>query len=365
VIAVRVGFHDEGEAIGDIPCIAASVLTPRLAAVEARAPKQYQGFDVRYIPANVTEQIDSRPEIESVDSIDYDDNARTGKGFAFDTVEETMTVRAHVGPEYSWDELKAFLGGAKKALVSAIYEFHAPQIKDAIEARLKNGVSLKLVMDNATFTEMKDEDNEFDRFEVFDQWQKKFKTKFERIVVPEGTAGLISDSYHIKVTVREDDTFWLSSGNWKRESSQPVITQEQRDDAAETDLPGNREWHVVINNKTLATRYRNHIMQDLKRSTELGGGPVPKSKEAADIFVDIPVEEALASPRATCPKSSAETARIQWQHQGQTIAHARQGRLHLFRGRARTNRLRPKESSVPDSLHWHAFQSAGRPWLHR
>jgi hypothetical protein len=297
VIAVRVGFHDDGEAIGDTPCIAASVPATRLAEVEASGPKQFQGFGVRYIPANVTEQIDSMPEVESVESISYDDDARTGKGFSFDTVEEAMTVRTHVGPEYSWDELKVFLEGANEALVSAIYEFHAPQIKDSIEARLKDGVSLKLVMDNASFTEVKDEDDEFDRFEIFDQWQKRFKTKFERIVAPEGTAGLISDSYHIKVTVREDDTFWLSSGNWKKESSQPVITQDQRDNASEMDLPGNREWHVIIKNKTLATRYRNHIMQDLKRSTELGGGPVPKSKEAADIFVDIPIEEAMVLER--------------------------------------------------------------------
>ena len=157
--------------------------------------------------------------------------------------------------------------------------------------------SLKLVMDNATFSEVKNEDEEFDRAEVFEKWQKKFKSKFERIVAPEGTAGLISDSYHIKVTVREDDTFWLSSGNWKKGSSQPVITQDERDHAAETDLPGNREWHVVISNKTLAERFRNHILQDLKHSKDLGGGPLPKTKEALDVLVDVPIEEAVVLER--------------------------------------------------------------------
>jgi PLD-like domain len=93
--------------------------------------------------------------------------------------------------------------------------------------------------------------------------------------------------------VREDDTFWLSSGNWKEGSSQPVITQDMRDDATEHDLPGNREWHVVVKNTTLADRFRHHIRQDFKRSEELGGGPLPKAMEAAlDIFVDVPIEEA-------------------------------------------------------------------------
>src|SRR5262249_41097437 len=131
----------------------------------------------------------------------------------------------------------------------------------------------------------------------FNRWKTKYGNKFKRVVAPEGLAGLISDSYHIKVTVREDDTFWLSSGNWKKGSSQPVITQEQRDNAAEGDLPANREWHVVISNPTLAGRFRNHIQQDFKRSKDLGGGEVPKSKEAADIFVDIPLEESVVLER--------------------------------------------------------------------
>ena len=293
VIAARVGFLDAGDAIGDQPCIAASVPAERLAEVEARGPATFRGFHVRYLAANVAEQIDGLALVESVDSIRYDDDARTGKDFSFDPVEELMTVRAHVGPEYSWDELNGFLSSATGSLVSAIYEFHAPQIKDAIEARLEDGVALTLVCDNLTYTDVRKEDEEFDRIEVFDDWKSRFKSKFRRVVAPEGRTGLISDAYHIKVTVREDDKFWLSSGNWKMGSSQPVITQEQRDNAADEDLPGNREWHVIIENATLARRFRNHILQDFKHSRELGAGELPKSKEAADILIDVAVEEAV------------------------------------------------------------------------
>ena len=297
VIAARVGFDDDGDMIGNTPFIAASVPAEQVEAVKATSPAQFGGFDVRYLPANVTEQIEARPEIELVDSIAYDDDARTGDEFSFEPVDEVMTVRAHVGPEFSWDELKAFLAGANGSLVSAIYDFHAVHIKDAIEKRLKDGVSLKLVMDNVTFSEEKDE-GEFERIEVFEKWRERFGNKFDRVVAPEGTAGLISDAYHIKVTVREDNMFWLSSGNWKPGSSQPVITQQQRDEAEDTDLPGNREWHVVINNKALASRFRNHIVQDFKRSVDLGGRAVPKSKETTDVFVDVPIEEAVLERRA-------------------------------------------------------------------
>lgn len=77
------------------------------------------------------------------------------------------------------------------------------------------------------------------------------------------------------MTVRDKDTFWLSSGNWKARSSQPVITREQRAEVPGRDLPGNREWHVVVRNKALAARFRRHILQDYTHSVALGGGPLP------------------------------------------------------------------------------------------
>ena len=297
VVAARVGFSDDDDTIGDDMFISASVPADRLAEVVARAPSAYKGFAVRYSPANVIEQIDSRAIVESVDSINYDDDARRGPGFSFDTIEETMTVRAHVGPEYSWAELKAFLDGADGRIVSAMYEFHGTHIKDAIEARLKNGAALTMVLDNVSFTEVKHEDEEFDRAQVFKRWKTRFRDRFERVVVPEGRQGLISDAYHIKVTVRDDDTFWLSSGNWKMGSSQPIITDEELENASEVDLRGNREWHVVIRSATLAKRFRNHILQDFKRSRDLDGGDVPMSREAIDQMVDVAIEEAPVEER--------------------------------------------------------------------
>jgi V8-like Glu-specific endopeptidase len=286
-VAVRVGYLDNGDRVGDRPCIAVSVKPDQLRAVEASAPTEFQGVPVRYLPAGADEQVEAFA-LEAVDSIAYDDNARTADRFALTPVQESMEVTLVVGPEYSWDQLQEFLKGADEELVSAIYEFHARHIADAIEERLKDDVSMQLVLDNKSFSKVHDEDSEFDRVKVFDKWSRRYK--FERVVAPTGTSGLISDSYHIKVTVRNDNTFWLSSGNWKADSSQPVITAAQRAHATVEDLPGNREWHVIIKNKTLATRFRSHIRQDFKRSTDLGAGPVPERLREAEAFVDVPLE---------------------------------------------------------------------------
>lgn len=297
VIAARVGFRSVGGAIGDQPHIAASVPADRLAEVAERGSTRFAGYEVRYEPANATEIIDGLALTESVDTISYDDNARQGVAFSFGQVDEEMTVRAHVGPEYSWDELKAFLSDGRGEFVSAIYEFHAPHIKDAIEARLVAGASLTLVCDNVTYSPVKEPVEEFDRIEVFHDWNNRFRQRFRRIVAPEGRMGLISDAYHIKVTVKQNDSFWLSSGNWKAGSSQPLISDAQRDNAARVDLPGNREWHVVIDNATLAGRFRSHILQDFQRSRDLGGSEQPRQREASDTFVDVALDQQMVEER--------------------------------------------------------------------
>ena len=295
VVAVRFGYFDAGERIGTQPCIVVSVTPDRWALFEATGLRDLDGVPIRYQPADVDEQIGALPALEAIDSIAYDDNARTAKKFSFAPVEEEMEVAMHVGPEYSWDQLQGFLKSAEGRLVSAMYEFHALHIKDAIEQFLgRTGASLKLVLDNKTFSSVRNDDEEFERVSVFADWAERFT--FERVVAPGGTNGLIANAYHIKVAVREDHTFWLSSGNWKMGSSQPLITHKQRDEFGDSDLPGNREWHVIIKNKTLATRFRSHILQDFQCSTDLGGDIVPK-RLLAETFVDVPVEEAIVLER--------------------------------------------------------------------
>jgi hypothetical protein len=111
--------------------------------------------------------------------------------------------------------------------------------------------------------------------------------------VPEGSNGLIADSYHIKVTVDDDDRLWLSSGNWKNSSQPNIAPADLNNLQAIRAKKGNREWHVVIKNKTLAKRYRNHILADLEFSKENGG-----TEEAVveDVLIDVPtaIEESVA-----------------------------------------------------------------------
>ena len=297
VVAARFGYFDEGDQIGDRPCIAVSVVPRMWADFNRSGPQDFDGVPIRYLPADAMEQVEAMPEVEAIASIAYDDDARGGEKFSFDQIDEEMEVTMHVGPEYSWEVLRKFLSESQGNLVSAMYEFQADHIREALEGRLRDGASLELVLDNATFAKPKPTEDAFDRVAVFEDWAHRFH--FKRIVAPEGSRGLIANSYHIKVTVRDDDTFWLSSGNWKGESSQPIITPQELAlaSAGQADLKGNREWHVVIKNSTLATRFRSHIQQDFTRSQALGGRVVPKSQPEDETFIDVPLDETVVLER--------------------------------------------------------------------
>lgn len=306
VIAARVGYLEESGGIGDTPCIAVSVHPYAVEALRKSEPETFQGYRVSYTPATVEEQIEAIMDTEAPgDPSSYDDDARTAKKFALEPVREQMTVRAHLSPEYGFDELSEFMREESDSWVSAIYEFRGPEIRDLMAERIKAGTKVRLAADFKTFVEPKDEDEEFDAKKIFKTWADKFPGKFERIAVPVGATGLVQMSYHIKVTVRDDDKFWLSSGNWKTSSSQPIIDEEQRDKATEEDLPGNREWHVIVKSPTLADRFRNHIIQDMKRSHDLGGKEVPVPAKDREPLVEVPEDllDLLEAPKERRPPS--------------------------------------------------------------
>jgi phosphatidylserine/phosphatidylglycerophosphate/cardiolipin synthase-like enzyme len=303
VIAARVGYFEENGEIGDTPCIAVSVAPQALEALRTRGPQTFQGYPVTWAPATVEEQIDSLMDLEAAGHPNaYDDDARTGSKFELKPVSEPMTVRAHLSPEFGFDELAAFMSEASNSWVSAIYEFRGRAIRDLMAERIRNGTKIRLAADFKTFVDPEEGDElVFDAKKDFASWARRFPGKFERIAVPAGGTGLIQQAYHIKVTVRDDDTFWLSSGNWKNSSSQPIVSDEQRANFAAQDLGGNREWHVIVKSPTLADRFRNHILQDMKRSHDLGAGEEPVKSKDREPLVDIPegVLELLEAPSDT------------------------------------------------------------------
>ena len=288
IYSVWPGYKIEQGKLSDVETLVVSAHPDRVETVRKAVPARFGNYPVEVRPAPVSEIMEaSGLNTEAVSTISYNDDERTGEEFSFNWVDEPMTVVLHVGPERSWVVLSEFLKNARRELVSSMYEFHAAHIANAIEQELTGGASLKLVLARQSRDPSNNEipNGDFDRSETFDRWEQAFANKFDRIFVPLGARGLVAMSYHIKVTVADGSKFWLSSGNWKR-SSQPLIPAGSLDNPKVTSKAGNREWHVVLENETLAKRFRNHIKADFDRSLELGGTEEAVQEET---LVDVPL----------------------------------------------------------------------------
>ncbi len=288
IYSVWPGYKIQQGKLTDIECLVVSAHPERLESVRRAVPTMFGKFPVEVRPASTTEMMEATGLIqEAASTISYNDDERTGEGFSFNWVHEQMTVVLHVGPERSWVVLSDFLKRADRELVSSMYEFHAAHIAEAIERPLTEGASLQLVLARQSRDPSNNQipNGDFDRSQTFNRWEGTFQDNFDRIFVPLGTNGLVAMSYHIKVTVADGSKIWLSSGNWKR-SSQPVIATASLDDPAVTSRAGNREWHVVIDNETLARRFSNHIKADFEQSLELGGTEEAVQEE---VLVDVPI----------------------------------------------------------------------------
>jgi V8-like Glu-specific endopeptidase len=310
VLAVRAAGLTEAGRITSTIGIFVAAHPERLRFVRSSLPDSYHGYRVVVRPASIRDQLgmaDNGAVMEAVSVIAYDDAARTGDGYSFDWVSGAMALVLHVGPERSWSELRNFLAQADQRLVSSMYQFHAKHIGEAVGERLAAHTDMKLVLAQQTRnTAGKVAEGDFDRAAEFARWRQSYPQTFENVYVPIGASGLVANSYHIKVTVANQSDVWLSSGNWTR-ASQPLIDEAHLNDPAATSRAGNREWHVILRNETLADRFRNHILADMRRSEVLGG---TLEAVGGETLIDVPVTvlEGLA-PEAV-PRAVFEPLRI-------------------------------------------------------
>jgi len=309
VLAVRPGYRMEGGRLTDTQCLVVAAHPARVDEVRARIPARHGGFPVEVRPASLRDQLGGGPEAvaeEAVTSVRYNDSDRTEEAFSFDWIDEEMGVLLHVGPERSWTVLAEFLAATRHELVSSMYEFHAAHVAAAVQRALEAGASLQLVLAQESRDHGAPAAGDFARAETFAAWARDHGDRFERVYVPKGAGGLVATSYHIKVTVRDGEAVWLSSGNWKR-SSQPLIAPDRLNDPGAAGRAGNREWHAVIENPTLAQRLRNHILADLEQARVLGGTPEAVEPE---MLVDVPMMQLEAVELEAAPQRVLEPRRI-------------------------------------------------------
>jgi hypothetical protein len=234
-----------------------------------------------------------------------------------DLAEVSADVRLvlHASPDAGWDQLSKFLAGVEQELVVGMYDFTSGHILDAVERAL-DGKKLTLTLDHPAPNPSRDQTDEETQTALANTVGPGFKaawalTNSDRFA----NAWIYPNAYHIKVAVREDGTFWLSSGNWNN-SNQPEIDLSDPVAARRIATGHDRDWHVIATSTELAEKFRAFLAHDYDVASQHNAAPGAGAGAMgmALALPEVPIA-ALGQPRQPRkffpPKTLSGTIRIQ------------------------------------------------------
>jgi len=253
-------------------------------------------------------------------------------GVALGAIEDDFTLVLHVSPDAGWPELQRFLAQAAPRLVVGMYDFTSKHILDAVEQAL-SGHEMILTLDHPAKNGSADQTDE-ETIDALGHTVTHLSAAWALTNSdPKASDWIYPNAYHIKVAVRDDDTLWLSSGNWNN-SNQPEIDPSDLSAALKIAKVHDRDWHVVATNKRLADTFRTYLQHDFT---------VAAGHQADDA--------ALAAFTAAAPDlpdlSTLELA-------GELFAAGRTFRK-LFPAKTITGRFRVQPLLTPDNYHDHVL----------
>jgi phosphatidylserine/phosphatidylglycerophosphate/cardiolipin synthase-like enzyme len=355
VLSIRAGCRLSPRGLTNEPAIVVVASPDKLAAVQAALPDQVSGVpvDVRAAdpiqqlraqhPADFVAMAAARHELrqpEFADQVFFDGNgqrtephapleafaaARRHKpqipykapdGATLDAVEEDVTLVLHASPDAGWEQLSAFLAGVEKELVVGMYDFTSGHILKAVEdAMADGGRTLTLTLDHPAPNPSRDQTDEDTQTALTDELGDRFKGAWALTNSDaKAPVWIYPNAYHIKVAVREDDTFWLSSGNWNN-SNQPEIDVTDVAAARTIAAGHDRDWHVIATSPALAATFRAFLRNDYEVAHTAETQAVATAALAAAVAMpEVPIAALAAGrqPRSFFPaKTLKGTIRIQ------------------------------------------------------
>jgi hypothetical protein len=172
----------------------------------------------------------------------------------------TTTITAAVSPDAGYATLSKFLTATQHSLVIGMYDFTSGSLLKDFLADLTGQKTLQMVLDDPTLNETADQSD----FTTVQDLGKGLggRAKIAWGMTPKDpfvTAQMFHD-YHIKVIVQDDQRFWLSSGNLNN-SNEP-------DPARPRPITEDRDWHVIIEDKSLAQTFAFYLNYDYAQAVQ-------------------------------------------------------------------------------------------------
>jgi hypothetical protein len=181
---------------------------------------------------------------------------------SLDEITAPVTLVLHASPDAGWAQLSKFLAGVSKNLVVGMYDFTSAHILSAVEQALAGGKKMTLTLDHPAKNHTADQTDEEAQNDLHQSLGENFEGTWALTNSdPKAPVWIYPNAYHIKVAVREDDSFWLSSGNWNN-SNQPEIDLSDPASARKVAAHSDRDWHVIATSPKLAETFRAFLQHD-------------------------------------------------------------------------------------------------------
>jgi hypothetical protein len=230
-----------------------------------------------------------------------------------DEVTDAMSITCHVSPDAGWPTLKRELfDQVSDRLTIAMYDFTAPHILRGLRSAMGHATGdLKLILGPGASLGSGTKADDLPEATIVERLSKSLKGRFRQVwAVVHGAKRIFANSYHIKVAVRDGQTFWLSSGNWQS-SNQPDLDPLGSD----ANYPGilkdyNREWHVIVNHTGLARMFEKFIEWDIQH-----GSCTEEAPEAGELEQEFFVPESVEAEEAGFVPRYFPPARFQFTSQ--------------------------------------------------
>jgi phosphatidylserine/phosphatidylglycerophosphate/cardiolipin synthase-like enzyme len=222
-------------------------------------------------------------------------------GEPLNPVQTTTTIIAHVSPDAGFTTLTSFLQATKQSVGVGMYDFTSGPILALFKTVLTGAKTLQMVLDNPPPNATR---NQLDS-QTVQELDAALGSRSRIVRALAGDDSLVSaemfpTSYHIKVMVRDSATLWLSSGNLNN-SNQP--------DPSSPPKTEDRDWHVIIEDQTLANLFEAYLNQDFKSAQAYQIAESPALTEAVtDAAAKLAAETTSLQAPAPAPKPTATVA---------------------------------------------------------
>ncbi|MGN9906020.1 phospholipase D-like domain-containing protein [Phytohabitans sp. LJ34] len=264
---------------------APAVAAPPLLIEQLQAPGRPPGGD--------------EAEAEAIVAITY----QPPPGVSLAPVTGPMVLTCHVSPDAGWRVLREFLRETEGDITLGMYDFTAPHIYRAVRRLLQGkpvtwrqtlGLRESLPAPDDIDSNKADDKTEAS---IIKGLGRVAPDRFENAFAKTGRGRTFASAYHIKVAVRDEQAFWLSSGNWQS-SNQPVT--DFLDDDADRHLirDFNREWHIVVEHPGLAATFGKFLQHDFRTAQTEQEAVEPPEPDMPDLLVPLDGDLEAAARRA-------------------------------------------------------------------